>query len=49
VRFAGRTLRDRSKRDLAEGLQGGGFGLAKQRAEVQRALAALEVIDVAEK
>ena len=48
VRFAGRTLRDRSERDLAEGLQGGGFGLAKQRAEVQRALAALEAIDAAE-
>ncbi|NIA15416.1 MAG: hypothetical protein GWP08_15220 [Nitrospiraceae bacterium] len=47
VRWAGRGLRNRSKRDLAKGLQGGGFGLGKQRAEVRRALDALEGIDAA--
>ena len=47
VRWAGRGLRNRSKRDLAKGLQGGGFGLGKLRAEVRRAMEALEAIDAA--
>jgi len=44
VRWSGRLLRARSRRDLAREFRGRGFGFAKQRSQVQQALGRLEQI-----